>query len=559
VTLLDPDDHAAALTAMRRHGRKPMSMTHGDFDYEYLQRLAIGPDGLPRFDLLRFAGHFDSLMFGRRGHRRPADEAELNPARRAFVEAFERVRREHGVRHDLAHNMTVTPRNLDQVADVARSCMGMGFGMFSFQPAAHVGNPNRWREDYQTVTLDAVWTEIERGAGVRLPWRHLQMGDERCNRAAYGVLAGERWVPLLDDLDPRDLAVRDAFLLAFGGMDFDRPAWQVLLRCASVAVRRPAAVVAAVGWGTRFARRLGVSGLRRGRPRGLTFVVHAFMDASGRAGGWQAMEAGAIPEDLDVCAAVERLRACSYGMAHPDDGRIVPACVQHSVLDRRENEQLLTLLPTRGLAEEAPTPAGRAGSSPGIGDPRCSLRPDSVRFLRTVALSVGIQGPTAGVIVGPAVLAGIVAGAHSPTCSRWWRCRSSPTRSSLFTRSFNSCSSVYAFNGATLGARYGFVSVWMLLLVYVSFAAGVYASTADIAGALLASLGVHVGWVVLAVLSWALTMVFAYLSLGFSSLVILGCEGLAVGLIAVVGIAVLAHGGYHHRALSASPCVLLRT
>lgn len=47
MTLLDPDDHAAALTAMRRHGRKPMSMTHGDFDYEYLQRLAIGPDGLP--------------------------------------------------------------------------------------------------------------------------------------------------------------------------------------------------------------------------------------------------------------------------------------------------------------------------------------------------------------------------------------------------------------------------------------------------------------------------------------------------------------------------------
>jgi len=215
---------------------------------------------------------------------------------------------------------------------------------------------------------------------------------------------------------------------------------------------------------------------------------------------------------------------------------------------------------TRGLAEEAPTPAGRAGSSPGIGDPRCSLRPDSVRFLRTVALSVGIQGPTAGVIVGPAVLAGIVAGAGALSyllalVAMWFVAYAFI----LFTRSFNSCSSVYAFNGATLGARYGFVSVWMLLLVYVSFAAGVYASTADIAGALLASLGVHVGWVVLAVLSWALTMVFAYLSLGFSSLVILGCEGLAVALIAVVGIAVLAHGGYHHRALSASPCVLLRT
>src|SRR5919198_1981845 len=45
VTLLDPDDHAAALQVMRRHGRQPMSMTHGDFDYDYLRRLAIAPNG----------------------------------------------------------------------------------------------------------------------------------------------------------------------------------------------------------------------------------------------------------------------------------------------------------------------------------------------------------------------------------------------------------------------------------------------------------------------------------------------------------------------------------
>lgn len=101
------------------------------------------------------------------------------------------------MRYDLAHNMTVTPRNLDQVADVVRSALTMGYGMLCFQPAARVGNPKRWREDYQTITIDAVWRELERGAGVRLPWRHLQMGDQRCNRSAYGVLAGRRWVPLL--------------------------------------------------------------------------------------------------------------------------------------------------------------------------------------------------------------------------------------------------------------------------------------------------------------------------------------------------------------------------
>jgi sulfatase maturation enzyme AslB (radical SAM superfamily) len=68
VTLLAPDDHAAALLTMMEHGRKPMSMTHGDFDYAYLKALALDPaTGEPRFTHLSFAGHFDSMMFGRRG------------------------------------------------------------------------------------------------------------------------------------------------------------------------------------------------------------------------------------------------------------------------------------------------------------------------------------------------------------------------------------------------------------------------------------------------------------------------------------------------------------
>ncbi len=74
VTLLDPDEHAAALAAMQAHGRKPMSMTHGDFDYDYLKRLAVWPDGQRRFDVLRVAGHFDSLMLGRRDIPRPRTE-----------------------------------------------------------------------------------------------------------------------------------------------------------------------------------------------------------------------------------------------------------------------------------------------------------------------------------------------------------------------------------------------------------------------------------------------------------------------------------------------------
>ncbi len=204
--------------------------------------------------------------------------------------------------------------------------------------------------------------------------------------------------------------------------------------------------------------------------------------------------------------------------------------------------------------EPSATVAERVRRSVASEDPRRSLRTDSVRFVRTVALSVGIQGPTAGVIVGPAVLAGIVGAAGALSYLLALVAMSFVAYAFIvFSREFNSSSSVYAFNGSTLGARYGFVSVWLLLLVYVSFAAAVYASTADIGGALLASLGIHVWWVWLAVIGWALTMVFAYLSFGLSSVVILVCEGGAVVLIAVVAVVVLARGGYHHHAFSAAP------
>jgi hypothetical protein len=221
----------------------------------------------------------------------------------------------------------------------------MRVGMLSFQPAARVGNPARWREDYGAVTIDAVWNEIERGAGVRLPWRHVQMGDARCNRAAYGIVARGRWTPLLDDRDPRDLRARDLLLEAFGSMDFDRRPAVFAAALARVLVRRPGVVPAAVAWAVRFARRAGLPRLVTGRPRALTFVVHAFMDAEVVAPAWEALERGEISADPEIRAAQERLQACSYVMAHPDDDRLVPGCVQHSVLDQAENERLIRLLP----------------------------------------------------------------------------------------------------------------------------------------------------------------------------------------------------------------------
>ena len=222
VTLLGAEDHARALKAMIRHGRKPMSMTHGDFDYDYLVALALDPQtGERRFDHLAFAGHFDSMMFGRRGIKRAEREADLNPYRERFCEMFQRLEREHGVTHYLAHNITVTPRNVDQIPQLVRDCRQMGFRMFSFQPAAFIGNQARWKDSYREFSTDEVWRRIEQGVGARLHFNAEQVGDVRCNRTAHGLYVGDRYETLLDEDDPRDAQALADFIAAFGGMDFE--------------------------------------------------------------------------------------------------------------------------------------------------------------------------------------------------------------------------------------------------------------------------------------------------------------------------------------------------
>jgi len=342
VSLLAPDDHAAALALMRAHGREPMSFTHGDFDYDSLRAVAVGPDGRRRLGRVSFAGHFDMLMFGRRGVERPADEAALNPYRRRFAEMFARLKREHGVRSYLAHNRTVTPRNLEQIAGVIRECHDSGFAMFAFQPAAFVGDERRWHEGYRDNSSDDVWAQIEKGAGTRLPFRALQVGDERCNRAAYGFYVGDDWFAFLDDQDPADLHARDVYFAYLGGVNFaGRSVPLLAAKLVRVAVTHPQVV--SVG---RKARRVGLRRLlRHRRIRPVAFTMHSFMDAADDAPAWAGMQRGQTSDAPRILATQQRLQACFYTMAHPETGVLVPACVQHSVLDPAENAALRTVLP----------------------------------------------------------------------------------------------------------------------------------------------------------------------------------------------------------------------
>lgn len=111
------------------------------------------------------------------------------------------------------------------------------------------------------------------------------------------------------------------------------------------AIARPSVVPRTAGVAVRVVRRMGgPMAVLRHRPRGLTFVMHSFMDASLVAPAWEAMERGEVSAAPEIAAAQERLSACSYAMAHPGDGRIVPACAQHAVFDPDANRRLADLL-----------------------------------------------------------------------------------------------------------------------------------------------------------------------------------------------------------------------
>lgn len=314
---------------------------HAKTDAQLIGRQSLGCEGthgvFPKCDFAK----------GRAGAPKPGSEADLNPFRAAAVARFTALRKAHGIHSYLAHNMTVTPGNIDQVAGVVRECVGMGFQMFSFQPAAYVGNENRWEDGFCDVTDDAVWEQISAGVGRPLPHRVLQFGDHRCNRVTWGAMVGDRYVPALEDDDPRDVAARDQFFATFRGNRMHASPAMLVVRTLRAIAAHPRVIADGAAWARRFVGRAGgIGALGRG-VRPVTFVMHSFIDAADVGPAWDLLKRDEVSDDPRIRAAQERLEACTYAMGHPETGEVVPACVQHSVLDPGENRKLVELLPMR--------------------------------------------------------------------------------------------------------------------------------------------------------------------------------------------------------------------
>jgi amino acid transporter len=182
------------------------------------------------------------------------------------------------------------------------------------------------------------------------------------------------------------------------------------------------------------------------------------------------------------------------------------------------------------------------------------LRPGRLRFFRTIAESVGVQGPTGGAVIGAALLAGISGGGTAlveliAAVAMGFVAYVFV----LFTRSFNSAGSVYGFTGAAVGPWFGFLSAFALLFVYINFAGGVYASTADEARPAFGALGLDLPWQLYAVAAFLAVSALAYLDIKLSSAIVLVLEIGAMAVVVAVSVVVLAKGGYHGHAFSSTP------
>ncbi len=197
------------------------------------------------------------------------------------------------------------------------------------------------------VTDDAVWDQISAGIGRDLPHWVLRFDDHRFNRVSWGAMVGNRYVPVLEDDDPRDAAARDQFFATSSGNRMHATPAMLAIRTLRAVVQHPTVIPAAASWARRFVRRAGGIGALRQGIRPVTFVMHSFIDAEEVGPAWDLLQRDVLSDDARIRAAQERLQARTYTMGHPETGELVPACVQHSVLDPEENRQLVELLPMR--------------------------------------------------------------------------------------------------------------------------------------------------------------------------------------------------------------------
>ncbi|MGI8430750.1 MAG: hypothetical protein ACR2MW_00450 [Chthoniobacterales bacterium] len=287
------DELVAVVRYAVEAGLVPMLMTHGQTlleHPEFLDRLAVAGG------LRQMAVHIDMTQAGRAGYpiNRLTSEVDLHPLREAFTQLALDLRQRTGLPFELAHNCTVTERNIGSVAEVVRWFLADPrrskiWRILSFQPEANTG---RTIFSAHPVTPAIVWRELCRGIGLPLDGSAYLGGHPDCNQGASLLVAESsgRFFPLL----PPDTKTRDLFaevlekLGAISTMTTEGDAKSGSLlgyRVAGAFARHPRLAVRIFG---RMARLLFSGALPRefawaalrGRAHTINIGTHNFMDAA---------------------------------------------------------------------------------------------------------------------------------------------------------------------------------------------------------------------------------------------------------------------------------------
>lgn len=260
-TLRNHDELVAIVARIRERGMRATLMTNGiRARRPLLERLAAA-------GLTDVAFHVDTTQ-QIKGFE---TEMQLNELRETYID------RTAGLPISVMFNTTVHAGNFHEIPDL------VGFFVrhagrvrtVSFQLQADTGRGvDRCRAD--SISIETVTAQIERGTGVRINFEACRTGHSSCNRYALCVAANGRLFNLFDDTRLFGRLQRATRRLK---LDRSRPVASGV-ELAGWFLLHPRHFAAAIRWVLPKLRKHGKEILAaRGRVRTLSFLIHNFMDA----------------------------------------------------------------------------------------------------------------------------------------------------------------------------------------------------------------------------------------------------------------------------------------
>jgi len=183
-----------------------------------------------------------------------------------------------------------------------------------------------------------------------------------------------------------------------------------------------------------------------------------------------------------------------------------------------------------------------------------SLKHNSVGLLGTIGIAVGPQAPTGGINLLPAIMAGIVGASASLSFLLGLVAMVFVAYAFvIFSRRIASAGQSYSYASVAMGSGYGVTTGFVWLVAFFAVAGWLSVQDGNYLVSLFLPAGVHLPWLPMSIFMWALMVILSYRSVHVSAITVVLVEAFGLGLMLIVAIAVLVHGGYHGHGLSFKP------